>query len=116
MKMNNIGEVISGLRKQKGMTQEELGNMSGLSRVIIAKIENNQRAVSLEEAVNIAKVFAIDVATLYGFIDENKEKTEEETFVMAFKSKGMDSRYLNEVRRIELLVDALFAQKEIRGE
>ncbi|MBU3161784.1 helix-turn-helix domain-containing protein [Clostridium frigoris] len=114
MKMRNIGEVISALRKQKGITQEELGNKTALSRVIIAKIENNQRAVSLEEAVRIARVFEIDVDTLYGFIEE--EKTEEKTFVMAFKAKGMDSINLKEVRRIELLFDALFAQEEIRGE
>lgn len=114
--MKNIGEVISALRKEKGMTQGELGNAAGLNRVIIAKIENSQRAVSLEEAVNISRVFTINVDTLYGFIEEEKEKTEEETFVMAFKGKGMDSTNLKEVRRIELLVDALFAQKEIRGE
>jgi transcriptional regulator with XRE-family HTH domain len=115
--MKNIGEVISALRKKNtgGMTQEELGKRTELSRVIIAKIENNQRAVSLEEAINIAKVFEIDVDTMYGFIEE-KEKTEEDTFVMAFKAKGMDQTNLIEVRRIELLVDALFAQKEIRGE
>lgn len=116
MKMRNIGKVISELRKQKGITQEELGNKTELSRVIIAKIENNQRAVSLDEAVKIAKIFTIDVDTLYGFIEENKEKTEEETFVMAFKAKGMELKNLREVKRIELLVDALFAQKEIRGE
>ncbi|MBW9151350.1 helix-turn-helix domain-containing protein [Clostridium estertheticum] len=116
MKMRNIGEVISALRKQKGITQEELGNTTGLSRVIIAKIENNQRAVSLDEAVKLAKVFIIDVDTLYGFIEEEKYKTEKNTFVMAFKAKGMDSINLKEVRRIELLVDALFAQEEIRGE
>lgn len=116
MKMRNIGEVINSLRKQKGITQEELGNTTGLNRVIIAKIENNQRAVSLEEAVKIAKIFTIDVDTLYGFIEDEKEKLEEEPFVMAFKAKGMNPKNLNEVRRIELLVDALFAQKEIRGE
>ena len=116
MKMRNIGEVISALRKQKGITQEELGNTIALNRVTIAKIENKQRAVSLDEAVKIAKVFAIDVDTLYGFIEEEKEKIEEEPFVMAFRTKGMDSKKLKEVRRIELLVDALFAQKEIRGE
>jgi len=116
MKMRNIGEVISALRKQKGITQEELGNTTALSRVIIAKIENNQRAVSLDEAVRIARVFEINIDTLYGFIENEKEETEEETFVMAFKAKGMDARNLKDVRRIELLVDALFAQKEIRGE
>ena len=114
-KMVNIGEVISSLRKQNGITQEALGNKTKLNRVIIAKIENNQRAVSLDEAISIAEAFEVDVNALYGFI-EKEEENEEKTFVMAFKAKGMDSTDLKEVRRIELLVDALFAQEEIRGE
>jgi len=113
MKFRNIGEVISALRKQKGMTQEELGSRTGLSRVTIAKIETDQRAVSLEEAINISRTFSIDVETLYGFIENQRDNKDEDTFVMAFSSKGMSQENLVEVRRIELLVDALFAQKEI---
>lgn len=109
MKFRNIGEVISFLRKQKGMTQEELGNKVGLNRVTIVKIENNQRALSLDEAVNISKVFSIDVDRLYDYINEDEEKS----FVMAFKEKGMSEKDLLEIRRIELLIDALQAQKEI---
>lgn len=116
MKFNNIGEVISALRKQMGITQEDLGNRTGLNRVTIAKIENNQRAVSLEEAMKISKVFSMDVETLYGYIRQ-EDTIEEEAFVMAFSAKGMSEEHLDEVRRIELLVDALFTQKEInRGE
>jgi transcriptional regulator with XRE-family HTH domain len=113
--MKNIGEVISSLRKRKGMTQEKLGKKTELNRVAIAKIENNQRAVSLDEAINLARALDINVDTMYGFIDE-EEKEEQDTFVMAFKAKGMQQSNLMEVKRIELLVDALLGQKEIRGE
>lgn len=118
MKFNNIGEVISSLRKQMGITQEELGNRTGLNRVTIAKIENSQRALSLEEAVNIGRVFSIDVDSLYGYVKDKKdEQTEEKSFVMAFKAKGMEGRDLLEIKRIELLMDSLRTQKEIhRGE
>ncbi|WP_461207605.1 helix-turn-helix domain-containing protein [Clostridium sp. DL1XJH146] len=118
MKFNNIGEVINSLRKQMGITQEELGNRVGLNRVAIAKIERSQRAVSLEEAINIGKLFSIDVDSLYGYInDSENDKTEEESFVMAFKAKGMEEKDLLEIKRIELLMDALCTQKEIhRGE
>ena len=118
MKFNNVGEVISALRKQIGITQEELGSRTGLSRVAIAKIENSQRAISLEEAINISKIFSIDVDTLYGYIEEERhQNAEKESFVMAFRAKGMDPKDLLEVKRIELLMDALRTQKEIyRGE
>lgn len=118
MKFKNVGEVIGSLRKQNGITQEELGNRTNLSRVTIAKIENSQRAISLEEAINISRVFSIDVDTLYGYIEETEDTNkEEESFVMAFRAKGMEQKDLWEVKRIELLMDALRTQKEIyRGE
>lgn len=117
MTFMNIGAVICSLRKQVGMTQEELGKRVGLSRVTIAKIENSQRALSLEEAVDISKVFSIDVDSLYGYINDSESNKVEEPFVMAFMSKGMEEKDLLEIRRIELLMDALKTQKEIlRGE
>ena len=118
MEFNNTGEVISYLRKQNKLTQEELGNRSELNRVTIAKIENCQRSISLEEAMNISKALSIDVNSLYEYVNEtNKEKKEELSFVMAFSAKGMKEEDLFEVKRIELLIDALRTQKEIyRGE
>lgn len=115
-RMGNIGNVISALRKKKGLTQEELGNKTDLNRITIVKIENSQRAISLDEAVKIAKVFSIDVDTMYSYIQSNEEKSNEESFVIAFKAKGMNEENLKEIKRIELLVDALFTQQEIRGE
>ena len=115
-RLKSIGDVISALRKEVGLTQEELGNKAGLNRTTIVKIENSQRAISLDEAVNIAKVFSIDVDTMYSYIQSNEEKVNETSFVIAFKAKGMSKENLKEIKRIELLVDALFTQKEIRGE
>jgi DNA-binding XRE family transcriptional regulator len=118
MRLKSIGEVISCLRKQMGITQAELGSRVGLNRVTIAKLENNQRALSLEEAVNIGRAFSMDVDSLYGYVDDSEdEKEETESFVMAFKAKGMEEKDLLEIKRIELLMDALRAQQEIlRGE
>jgi len=115
-RLKSIGDVISALRKEVGLTQEELGNKAGLNRTTIVKIENSQRAISLDEAVNIAKVFSIDVDTMYSYIQSNKKLSNEESFVIAFKAKGMNEESLKEIKRIELLVDALFTQQEIRGE
>jgi DNA-binding XRE family transcriptional regulator len=115
-KFKNIGDVISALRKEEGLTQEELGKKAGLSRITIVKIENSQRAVSLEEAMSIAKVFSIDVDTMYSYINNEEDSQDEENFAIAFKAKGMDSSNLREIKRIELLVEALFLQEEIRGE
>lgn len=115
-RMISIGDVISAFRKKLGLTQEELGKKTNLNRTTIVKIENSQRAVSLDDAVKIAKVFSIDVDTMYSYIQDEEDNSNEESFVIAFKAKGMNEEDLKEIKRIELLVDALFAQNEIRGE
>jgi len=56
-----------------------------------------------------------DVDILYGLI-QAEQKGEDKTFVKAFTAKGMNSKSLKEVKRIELLVDALCTQTVIRGE
>ncbi|AOR24988.1 helix-turn-helix domain-containing protein [Clostridium taeniosporum] len=115
-KYTNIGDVITTLRKEKGLTQEGLGEKTGLSRTTIVKIENSQRALSLDEAIKIAKVFDLGVDTMYSYIKDQEDNDYKESFVIAFRANGMNSENLNEIKRIELLVDALFTQSEIRGE
>jgi transcriptional regulator with XRE-family HTH domain len=116
MKFKYVGEAIGHLRKTQGLTQEELGKKVNLGRVVVAKIENNQRAISLEEAKDICYVLGIGMDTLFGYV-EDESNEEDESFVMAFSSKGADEEELPEIRRIELLVEALFTQEQIyRGE
>ena len=75
---------------------------------------NSQRALSLEEAVSISDVFSIDIDSLLELINDGEESDiTEEPFVVAFKSKGMGEKDLSEIKRIELLMDALKAQREI---
>ncbi|MDF1883620.1 helix-turn-helix domain-containing protein [Sulfurimonas sp. SAG-AH-194-C21] len=42
MKLHEIGTRIRTLRKEKGITQEQLANISGLSRVTLGKLERGQ--------------------------------------------------------------------------
>ena len=117
LKFKNIGEFVATFRKENNMTQEHLASMLGINRAGIAKIENSQRAVSLEEAIQLGKIFGISVDTLFSYIDD-KSEVENNSFVMAFRAKGiMDEKDLEEIREVELLVDALHTQAQIyRGE
>lgn len=40
MKLSNLGKDIKKLRKQKGLTQEELSKIAQISRPTISKLEN----------------------------------------------------------------------------
>lgn len=113
MKCKNLGERISKLRKEKGFTQAELAEQIGVSRPVMVKIENAQRTVSLDEGEEISKALGISINSLLDF----EKNTEEKSFFMAFKAKGMDREQLKDIKRFELLFDSLCTQEEIyKGE
>lgn len=111
---NTIGDKISSIRKDLGMTQQEMADRIGMSRPSLVKIENSQRAISLDEGNAISKVLGISLETL---LAEEKEDAITQSFVKAFKSKGMTPNNINEIAKYELLFDAFITQEQIyRGE
>lgn len=65
----DLGFAISYYRKRKGMTQERLAEMIGVSRQHMGAIEapNMVRAVSLDVLFNIASVLEIEPYVLLKF-------------------------------------------------
>lgn len=115
MKFTNLGHRISELRKELKLTQADLAMKIGVSRPVMVKIENAQRVVSLDEGEKISRVFGISIDTL---LDYKKTIIEEQSFVIAFKSKGnITLKQEKEIKRFELLFDALCTQEIIyKGE
>jgi transcriptional regulator with XRE-family HTH domain len=62
-----LGERIQKLRKEKGITQEELASMTSLDRVSIGYIEQGIRAPKLRTLLAIAKALKIEVKELFSF-------------------------------------------------
>lgn len=115
MKYQNLGHRIAVLRKEKKMTQQELADKVGISRPVMVKIENNQRTLSLDEGNAVSGALGMSIDSL---LDYDRDETEERSFVKAFKSKGQcNEEQEKEIRRFELLFDALCTQEVIyRGE
>lgn len=111
----SIGEIICLLRKEWGYTQTQLGNQVGLSRVIITKIETGQRAVSIEEVKRFSQVFQMN---LNDFLEYSNSKEEEKPmpFLKACKAKKLEQADLDEIIKIEQLVDTLNFQRIIYNE
>jgi transcriptional regulator with XRE-family HTH domain len=58
---DRIGARIAMLRKQAGMTQEELANRAGLQRTHVGRIEAGRYAVTLETVQAIAQALGMTV-------------------------------------------------------
>ena len=58
---------IEELRKQKQLTQQELGSRLGVSRQTIISLENGKYNPSLQLAFNIAKEFGLSIEEVFIF-------------------------------------------------
>lgn len=59
----NIADRIQYLRKQKGYSQEELADKTGVSRQAVSKWESGQSSLDLEKVIAMSELF--DVTTDY---------------------------------------------------
>lgn len=54
-----FGQVLKELRKEKGLSQEELAHESGLDRTFISLLERGKRQPSLGTIISIANVLEL---------------------------------------------------------
>lgn len=76
MAQKTIGSKIKNLRKQKGLTQEELAKILGYSgKSVIAHIEKGDADMTYEKMALLLKKFSLDANSLFnGEIVERKEE------------------------------------------
>jgi len=61
-----LGERIERLRKEKGLTQEELAEKAGLHRAYFWDIENG-RNISIRTAYNITRALGVKLSEFFDF-------------------------------------------------
>lgn len=59
-----FGERIRSLRKEAGLSQEELADAAGLHRTYIGAIERGERNISLINIVQLARALRVKPASL----------------------------------------------------
>ncbi|MBN4051462.1 helix-turn-helix transcriptional regulator [bacterium AH-315-M05] len=57
--LKNFGERVRGLRKEKGISQEELAHRAGLHRTYIGMIERAEKNITLINIEKIAKALNV---------------------------------------------------------
>jgi transcriptional regulator with XRE-family HTH domain len=61
-----FGNRLMNLRKVKGLSQEDFGNLVGVSRQTVSKWESNQTTPEMDKLVSISDVFHISLDELLG--------------------------------------------------
>ena len=65
-----IGERLSDLRIEKGMTQEDLAKLLSVSKYTISSYENGHTSPDDQNLVRLAQIFDVSLDYLLGLIDE----------------------------------------------
>lgn len=73
-----VGQRIAQKRKEKGLSQEALGERLGVSRQAIYKWESDAALPEIEKLVNLSREFSVSIDWLLGEGDEAKELTPEQ--------------------------------------
>jgi len=62
--LKSFGEIVRKVRKEKGISQEELAERAGLHRTYIGMIERAEKNITLINIQKIAKALDIEIKDL----------------------------------------------------
>ncbi|PZD95197.1 XRE family transcriptional regulator [Paenibacillus sambharensis] len=65
--------LIREIRKHKGLSQQRLADLSGVSQTTISNLENNRYLASLTDAKSISIVLRCNIDDLYSWLRPDQE-------------------------------------------
>ena len=79
-----IGNILKSLRKQNGLTQEDLAKLLGTANSTVSMYERDARIPDLETMRTIAEIFRVDMNYLFGYSpsSEDQKLTEGEQIIL----------------------------------
>lgn len=104
-----VGERIRMARKNKGLTQQELGDILGVSKVSICGYENGTRVPTLDNFVQLLDVLEVTPEYLLG--REVSAICEDEEEYKVFIAKE-DLNIVNELKKYSALYNRLLADSK----
>lgn len=89
MELHNVGKNIQRLRKEKGLTQEELSIRAAISKNHLSRIETGTGSMSLDSLIVIAN--ALNTTPDYVLIGEYDITPDRASLLIRDKLKGLTS-------------------------
>ncbi|WP_413405496.1 helix-turn-helix domain-containing protein [Paenibacillus amylolyticus] len=76
-----VGARIKVLRKDKGLSQEALGEKGGFHFTYIGQVERGEKNVSLINLGKIAEALEVNVSQLFAYVNDEIEFTETDIMI-----------------------------------
>ncbi|HLO92217.1 MAG: helix-turn-helix domain-containing protein [Chloroflexota bacterium] len=62
LRMSVLGMMIKAARKERNLTQEELGRLIGVQKAQISKLENSTNSATIETIIKVFKALKADIS------------------------------------------------------
>lgn len=98
-----LGKRVKDLRKSKGMTQQELGDLINVTKVSICCYENGTRMPTIDTLLELGKVFGVSIDYFLGHDKVVNNDDHDSYFYLADE----EIKILEELRKHEALYDKL---------
>ena len=102
-----LAETVAKLRQEKGLTQERLGDLTGINRIMIGRIEHEDYIPSINQFEALGKVLEFDIAEMF------VEKKANNSF-LALRSEEMSEEEKDGVEKLFEMMIALRQQVMLR--
>lgn len=97
-----LGQRIQELRKQRGMSQEALGDALGVSRQAVSKWEGDNGIPELDTLITMSRIFEVTVGQLLGVEEATEQKHEAANEVEEDKENQVEAvlrRYVEQTNK-----------------
>jgi transcriptional regulator with XRE-family HTH domain len=74
--VKKIGERIRLIRREKGLSQEQLGELSDLHTNYVGQIERGEKNLTIESLEKVVQALEISMEQLFRHVDPMKDKDE----------------------------------------
>lgn len=109
--MRVVGERIRSLRKERGLSQEELAHRAFLHPTYIGQIERaEKKTTTLESLTNIANALEVTLEEFFRFIQPAQEKNND--LVLTQIMTRLQSRSLEDQKYFLSLLDSMLEWKD----
>jgi XRE family transcriptional regulator, regulator of sulfur utilization len=102
-----LGQRIRTLRKQRGLSQERLGERSGLSGKFIGEVERGEKSISIDSLYHVAVALDIPLRDLTDVRDRSTVPNEDAEKIFALVS---GRRRVDDLRKAYEVLRAIFGK------
>ncbi len=102
-----LGQRLRALRKQRGLSQERLGERSGLSGKFIGEVERGEKSISIDSLYRVSVALEIPLRDLTDVRERNVVPSEEAERIFALVS---GRRRVEDLRRAYEVLRAMFSK------